>query len=258
VKGFFLFVGMLFYFLEASAKVVEVSSFKELPQFLEKERLVIFDIDNTLYSPEQFLGSDPWFDHRVKEYQASMSTEEAFEKTFAEWMAIECLTKVKLVEEEAPKIIKKLQQEGYALMALTLRAVDLSFCTMRQLHSLDLDLSITAPSHGDFFFLNAKPHLFRKGVLYTDGNDLGKGLLKFFQKIHYFPKSILYINDKEAQLKEVEAMCKKVSIPFVGLRYGGFDSRAKEFDPSIASVQLAPLSQILSDQEAKEKLFQKR
>jgi hypothetical protein len=248
----------MFFCFGLSAKIVEVASFNELPGFLEKEMLVVLDIDNTILQTAQLLGSDQWFDHRMKEYQKSMSVEMAFEKTFAEWLAIESLTKVKLVEDVTGGLIKKLQQEGVTIMALTTRSSDLRFCTFRQFQSLGIDLSVTSPSHGDFFFLNRQPVLYRKGVLFTDGTNRGEALLKFLRKTHYSPKSILFINDKERQLKEVEEICKKMSIPFVGLRYSYLDRKVKEFDEKIARVQLEQIKSILSDEEAKEKLSQMR
>lgn len=255
MKRLIVFLGVFFCFCSGlSAKIVEVSSVKELPGFLEKEMLVILDIDNTILQTAQLLGSDQWFDHRINEYQALMSREEAFEKTYGEWLAIECLTKVKLVEEQTAALISKLQQEGYTIMALTTRSVDLCFCTLRQFKSLGIDLSITPPSHGDFFFLNQRPLLYRRGILFTDGTNRGAALLKFLQKIHYSPKSILFINDKEVQLKEVESICKKTATPFVGLRYGYLDQKVKEFDGKLAQMQFEQLGSILSDDEAKKKI----
>jgi hypothetical protein len=257
-KVFFFLCFSLSFTFSLTAKIVEVSSIRELPAFLEKEMLVVFDIDNTLIEPQQLLGSDQWFDHRIAEYKKTCSSEMAFSKTYVEWVAIQNLSAMKPVESETIPLLKKLQQEGYTLMALTARSEDFCHCTFNQFDSLGIDFSPTSPSHGDFFFLNRLPLLYRKGVLFTSGTHRGEALSKFLKKIHYFPKSILCINDKQVYLQEMEVVCKKMAIPFIGLRYGYLDQKVLQFDPKIAEVQWQAFGHLLSDQVAKEKSSQQR
>lgn len=242
-------------------KIVETKSFRELFTHLKPDTLVILDIDDTLLVPVQTLGNDVWFQARHKQNKLTEPNAQiALDKAVAEWEAIRKITKVKMVECGSDEIVKSLQKKNIPVMALTTQGLTLSACTINQLSSLNFDLLHTAPSKGDHYFINSRGImsvdsagvLFTKGILFTSGTHKGMALSQFLNLIDYKPKHILFLNDKESHLREMEVSFEKSDIEFTGLRYSYSDERIANYRHDVAEVQLkhSTLIKILSDEEA--------
>ncbi len=238
-------------------EIIEANHFKEISSYGTPKTLVILDIDDTLLIPVQTLGTDVWFCHRLEFYLKDHDYPEALDKALAEWEAVRHLTHVKIVEEGTPEIIGNLQANHTVVMGLTTQGVALATRTIKQLHSLSIDLFKTAPSHEDHYFLNHKQGvLYRKGILFTSGSPKGEALLKLLDTLDDYPERIVFINDKKSHLEDVERSLTLRGIPFTGLRYSYSDERVLKFCPDIAEIQwtYSTFGHILSDEEALEKL----
>ncbi len=239
---FILFCNFLF------AQVIEIKNISDTND-LDKYNLVIFDLDNTILEPVQLLGSDQWFCNRLKKYENDgLDAKKALDKTLLEWYEIQSVTQVKLVENEIKNLIENLQNKKIKIMGLTTRNVDFAFASIKQLDALDIDLCKTAPYKKNLFFENGL--VFKKGILFADGKNKGMVLKCFFKKIGFFPKSIVFIDDKLKHVLDVEDFCKTYKIKFLGYRYGFLDEKIKNFDSKICNIQLNTFKSILSDDEA--------
>lgn len=246
----FIFLFLLISF-PLFGKIIEVTHFDEIKEHLTSDTLIILDIDNTLITPIQEVGTDQWFCHRRDWYEIQGRTSsEALELALAEWEAIQNITQVKAVEAQTPEIVQNLQKH-FPVMGLSTRGLALATRTVYQLKDIGMDLSISAPSKEDVPLLNPQAILFRKGILFTSGTHKGKALLKLFEKLNFHPKRVVFINDKATNLREVEVACEERKIPFTGLRYGFLDDKVKAFRSDIARVQFENFKMILSDKEAK-------
>lgn len=83
-----------------------------------------------------------------------------------------------------------MQNKKIKIIGLTTRGTESAFSSLKQLDTLEIDLSKTAPYKKNLFFENGI--MFKKGILFADGNNKGKALKSFFSKIGYFPKSIVF------------------------------------------------------------------
>lgn len=240
-------------FCSLSAKIIEAPHFKNVLQVITPSTLLIVDIDDTLLIPVQTLGTDAWFIYRMKSLQEKgLSQKEALLKAVAEWEAIRQLTAVKIVQEGSEKIIADLQDKELAIMGLTTQGIGLSSCTIRQLKSLHIDLSITAPAGEESLIVDSSHGvLYRKGILFTSGSKKGLALRALFKRIGYQPQHVVFINDKETHLKDVEEDLAEIGVEFIGLRYSHEDKRVAAFNPAIADIQWTQSSfeHILSDEE---------
>jgi hypothetical protein len=219
--------------------------------------VVLLDIDDTLISPIQMLGNDSWFDYRIKQHQEKMDFSLALEKTLAEWEAIRHLSRMELVETETKEIIAWLQEKKIPIMGLTLQGLALATRTVLQLHGQGINLALTSPMKEDCCFpVQGHTILFRQGILFASGKSKGESFFKLCEKIGYFPKRILAVDDKLAHLQNIEKEAEKRGIEFIGLRYGFSDAKKAEFSPAIAEYQLkySTLTHFISDEEAKEGL----
>jgi hypothetical protein len=251
-----------------TAKIIETEHFRDILDHVNEDTLVIFDIDDTLFVPKQTLGTDVWFWHRHKEYQAKgLSYEAALEKTLAEWEAIRHLTEVKVVEEGTDAIVESIQNQNIRTMGLTVQGLALATRTVIQLKSLNIDLSRTAPCDHDLYFNNTDPQtgenrhgvLYRQGVMFTSGTSKRTALFRLLDLVDNHPKRIVMIDDKVKYLEDVESGAAVYGIEFIGLRYSFSDERVTSFRPEIAEAQWAhsTLDHLISDEEAEELCIQK-
>lgn len=235
-------------------EIIETQKFQEITHYIDSETLVILDIDDTILIPVQTLGTDVWFISRLEFYlQLEQDDSLALNKALAEWEAVRHLTKVKIVEEGTDEIIRAMQENKIKVMGLTTQGLALATRTALQLQSLSVDLSKTAPSFEDHYFINGHNGvLYRKGILFTAGTSKGDALMKFLDAIEYRPKRIVFINDKKTHLRDVEKSVEIRGIPFIGLRYSYSDERVLDFKKSIADVQWthSTFDHLLTDEEA--------
>lgn len=252
-KIYALLIGLMASLADLSAIIIETAQFSEITRYLRPHTLIILDIDDTLLLPVQTLGTDVWFLYRLNTYKAQgMCSEDALDKALAEWEAVRHLTAVKIVEEGTERIIKDMQEQKVIIMGLTTQGLALATRTVRQLHSLGIDLCKTAPCSEDHYFLNGHGVLYREGLLFTSGTPKGPALLKFLDLIGYQPKCVVFINDKQTHLQDVEQALQNRGIEFIGLRYSYGDERVARFNKKIADIQWdsSSFSRILSDEEA--------
>ncbi len=236
-------------------KIIETQHFGDITQYVKPDTLVILDIDDTLLLPVQTLGNDCWFLYRKQLHrEAGLSSIQALEKAISEWEAIRHLTGVKIVEEGTEKIISEMQKQNIVIMGLTTQGLALATRTVQQLNSLGIDLTTTAPSEDDVFFINQHGVLYRKGILFTSGTPKGDALLKLLDIIDYHPSHVVFINDKATHLADVEQPVEAKGIEFIGLRYAIGDERVANFRPDIADVQWkhSTFDKIISDNEAEQ------
>jgi hypothetical protein len=241
-------------------EIFEVAQFKALYTHLTPDTVLILDIDDTLLVPVQMLGCDEWFQSRlVFHRQEGLSVSESLERSLAEWEAVRHLTKMEVVEPGIQEIIKKLQDQKYAVMGLTTQGLALATRTKQQLIDNGIDLMCSAPSCEDHY-LTVDEHglLFRSGVLYTSGAHKGRALFGLFEKLMFTPKRILFVNDKHTHLLSIEETAKERGVEFIGLRYAYSDARKAAFDEKIAHYQFthSSFAHLLSDDEARKQLIQ--
>ncbi len=246
-----LFLSCYICFAPLFGAIHEVHHFHEIKKHVDMDTLVILDIDDTLLLPQQTLGTDVWYRHRLNENKKrGLCPQAAFEKTLNEWEAVRRLTKVKIVEEGTDHIVKEMQDQGIRVMGLSTQGFSLAQVTASQLNDLNIFLDKNPPSKEDHYFSIGEGVLYRKGILFTSGAPKGKALFALLDKIGYRPQHIVFINDKETHIVDVEGDAHEKEVKFTGLRYAYCDKRIEAFNPEIAEIQFAPLKELLSDDEA--------
>lgn len=122
------------YLTVIKAKIIEADHFKDLLAYADGDTLLLLDIDDTLLVPEQMLGCDEWFQHRMNSHQKiGMDSKITLEKTLADWEAIRHITKMEIVEQGTEKIIQDLQARRIPVTALTTQEVSLATRTSQHL-----------------------------------------------------------------------------------------------------------------------------
>ncbi|MCF7852526.1 MAG: DUF2608 domain-containing protein [Simkaniaceae bacterium] len=234
-----------------NGRIIEIKEMKEAFQEIDQDTLIIFDIDNTLIEPIQELGNDQWFRHRIRVHELhGSSSDDALERALAEWMSVQCITEVKLVEPGIDQLIQDLQNKGHMMLGLTTRGLGMATRTAYQLQSLGIDLSKSVPSKEDYLFENGHSCLFRHGIIFTANSHKGNALEKLLTHLKLTPKKIIFINDKYSHMIPVDEKCEELKIPFIGYRYSYLDHKVENFQSDVADLQFERFRFILSDHEA--------
>lgn len=234
-------------------KIVECEHFKEIYDHIDHETVIVLDIDDTLLVPSQMLGCDEWFMSRLAHHKASLPSKQALEAALAEWEGLRHLTHMILVEPNTSKIIADLQSQNYCVMGLTTQGLALATRTSLQLQEHGINLSLTAPTQEDHYFsINHHGVLFRNGILFTSGQSKAGSFEALCQASKLAPKKIVFINDKETHLKDLEEYALKHGAAFTGLRYGYSDFRKKAYSDVVANYQFqnSSFEHIMSDEDA--------
>jgi hypothetical protein len=254
----FFYTALLLLCASINAEIIETCNFHEVQNYIKEDTLVVLDIDFTIMETSQELGNDQWFYSRIQHYiSEGLSIDESLSKTLPEWMAIQHVTGVKLVEDDIAKLIQDMQEQEIPVIGLTTRCLNLSLLTCNQLKSLDVDLSKTAINDEDIFFKNGANVLYTNGIIFTEASHKGKALFGLLSRSNYKPEHILFVNDKHSHILPVEETCLEKNIPFTGLRYSYIDEKRNNFRHELADIQYEDFWKILSNKEAEEVLLER-
>ena len=238
------------------AEIRQITNMSEIRPEIDTHTLVIFDIDNTILEPVQTLGSDQWYGSLVKEnLELGLTEDAAIDAAIHLWVDVQNKTKVKAVEASTPALIEELQKAGIQVMALTSRPLNLIDATVKQLQSLGVDLSKTSGLADDLEIPAADKTKTKAGIIFV-GPKNNKGLVlgKYIESLTDKPRKIVFSDDKQKHVTNVETALSPLNIPYVGFRYGAADAEVASFNKDISNLQLKYFLNILSNEEAEKML----
>lgn len=191
-----------------------------------KQILIAFDIDNTLGKPQDIAGSDQCFSEIAKMYdRKSAIAMYAYAQNHTYLLPVETDT-----QTGSSATVKQLQNEGYTVIGLTSRGIEVQKHTFKQLKKIGINFAKKCPSKKSFNFDTEKFDCrYKKGILFCASNDKGEMLQKLLNKIKYHPQAVIVIDDKQHNL-DVVAKSFNQDMHLIGLRYGACDEEVKCFD----------------------------
>lgn len=242
-----LLLPLLCCFSLANAEIKEIISMNEVHEHIEKllkneiKILVIFDIDDTVATTKEELGSSAWFYRELETQQAQpgVDKQKVFNDIVAFYTHLHNHLPLKAVEKETPDFIAALQYHDIHCIALTARSL-LIERTFEQLKHIDINFSRNAPSQNDLT-LSDNPELparYTRGIIFNGDNNKGITLLKYLNAINYIPDHVIYIDDSLKQVQRVHDALEAAGIPCSAFRYGFMDMFNKNLDTEKAGQQL--------------------
>ena len=211
------------------AQITQVNDMKEILDYFntaDSKTLAIFDVDMVLVQP-----GDPAFQ------MANMKRFGAISKRIMkdipadkQMMFLSLMTissEPVLIDECTPQLLKSIIQKGIPAIALTANLTgsfgpvkNMEEWRIKSLRLLGIDFTKTAPYQKSLVFDELSPYrgnysTYLDGVLFVNGIKVSKGdaFLSFLKKTAFFPDKIIFIDDREDNLKSVEALimnCKYV------------------------------------------------
>ena len=184
---------------------------------------------------------------RIEDYKnQGFDKKIASSKTLVEWVGLQSVTGMKLVQNEVKDLINELHQDGVTFMGLTTRGPETYMISLHHLENLGVDFTHNPPYDQSFAFMNEEQGvIFKNGVLFTGASQKGKALFTLLDHAGYKPKHIVFINDKKKNLEEVQSVAKEFGVLFMGLRYGYLDDRVANYDHELAMEHFENYKQAL-------------
>lgn len=188
-----------------------------------KQTLVVFDIDDTLLTMTQPLGSVAWWDWQSKLLAQQPNDPLLFGKTLAELIKTQGilfqLVKMELTDDYLLPFIDELTKQGSHLVALTARGMDYQNATMMQLKSNHLIENeeiifkmhgISLANHKTSAAGNFQCGTFKRAVAYVDGimflagQDKGVALRCLLKSTKQKFSKIVFVDDTVSNNQAIE------------------------------------------------------
>ncbi len=183
----------------SKVEIVTVDSYKKVEKkildFVDKETIVVFDIDDTLLHIPNCLDVN----NKIPK--------------FALWQIIARECEGQITEKRVKDLIDTLQSRYISTMALTARGGNIIDLTITQLDELGINFDLgemLSIKNFDQKMTKTKNLYFRDGVAWASGTSKGKALV-YFQKEKYSKpyKKIVFIDDNLKNIKSVNNSFKK-------------------------------------------------
>ncbi len=225
--------------------IITTHSWEEVDKICQEVDLdtwVIWDVDNTLlFADDKVLGChmDTCQAHvnLIEQYEQVHLNEANTSKHVKNLLyRIRSYLPFQLTHSHTIQTIQALQKRSIPTFALTflfVRTEEKDYISWRQhqFASLGIDFSrcfnqqtrLEFPELKDLFPDITAPSIgypiYENGVLYTHHHPKGICLTRFMERIQKIPKKIIFIDDSENYLKQVEHAAKNLNITFQGIRY---------------------------------------
>lgn len=228
----------------------------------DEETLVIFDINDVLFESKELL---------FKEQNSDLLKELLNEGSKVPPILFSVVVQgpVVYVDKNFVRIIRNLQNKNVKVIALTNGLVgscgyvkSMEGLLIQQLHNLNYHLEKSWPNlkNAQIYITRSRDRkiLFEEGIVFANKSisktSKGESLLAFFKYSGFYPKKVIFIDDKLKNLKSVSNVLEKEGIEFVGFEYT--KARNRKYLPIItkehAKLQLSILKKkhkLLSDDE---------
>jgi|GEM_PF-1183643 len=206
----------------------------------EEQVLVIFDIDNTILAMENELGSDQWYGWQ-KELDVDDSNK--IHDLLAAQRALFFIQSMRPTELGVQTLINELNASQYQTLSITARGHQSRVSTYRELDSHNIVFNNKLFDDSARFEFNpinideSRKVVYDNHVTYSSGQNKGKILAELLERSRYKKiKSIIFVDDKEYNLTDVEKTFSNLSYDLITFKYTGEDERVKGFDgPSTTS-----------------------
>lgn len=205
----------------------------------DSKTLAIFDIDMVLVQP-----SDPAFQmaniKRFSSISKAIMRKTPADKLMMFFSLMTISSDPILIDDNLPHFLEQMAKKGIPTMALTANLAgnfdqiqNMEQWRIHSLRCLGIDFTKCAPYHMPLVFDNLASYRgfysnYLNGILFVNGTVVSKGeaFLSFIEKTKLSPEKIIFVDDREENLKSLEAAIQKLDQPieYQGLHYTGAEN----------------------------------
>jgi len=206
--------------------------------------LVVFDIDNTLLAMEQDLGSDQWYYWQKDLQKADPCSGDLVSNRFSVQGAVYFASAMRPTQPDAAQQVRRLQDAGVSVIALTSRGPDYRLQTFRELRRNDISFwpGALPPKRGyPGSFIpegGTRAALYEEGVFLTAGQHKGDMLRALLDKTGAdSPAVIVMADDKVENLQAVMETFEGSGSAIHAWRYSREDTNVAALNTQEAAAQ---------------------
>lgn len=239
MKSLYLTLLMVFCFISGYAQINQVNDMDEVFDYFKRadaDTLAVFDVDMVLTQP-----ADPAFQMaNMKRFGKSckrIMEDVPLEKRMLFLSLMTISSASVLIDARLPQFIDQLRRKGIPAMALTANLTgsfghinNMEAWRIDTLLKMGIDFSGMCPYRHSFVFDKLPQYrgnfsTYKNGMLFVNGTNISKGevFLAFLQKADFFPKKIIFIDDREENLKSMQEALQRLEkhVEYQGLHYSG-------------------------------------
>lgn len=254
---------------QVSAIIVEAPTldvFKAAAALSDKDTLVMFDVDDTLYYTEDLILRQCNRPIAEKIMAKTIKNPEIVpaHKYPKDYLKSQVLVNVDiaLVNENVVALIQELKQRQIKTIAFTKFQYgqigiipSIAHWRLKQFEKFGIDFGHPFEEFKTQEIVGGGiDALYINGILFANTFDKGPVLIEFLKQLSWKPKKIIFLDDHMGYLLTVEESMKNSDIEFIGYHYTEMADRPSECDEVMAEAQymhLALFGVWLSDKEYK-------
>ncbi len=261
-------VAFSFILQAAASEYVTVNNFSDVEKKITalgtkygvKNVIVTYDIDCTLLTQADNFGSDIWYDWQSDLFKNKPDSPYLVSKDFNTLLSsqrmIQSYTKVYPTEADIPAIVKKLQKDGFTMIALTARGPEGRDLTEAQLKTCGLNFNNDSLSNGfpgvynpydvntpgksgltaeevtNFNLKTPRSVSFFNGIMMVSGQNKGIMLKTLLHKTGKTFKAVVLVDDGKKNTDDMNNVYKASDIDVNSYRYSFDDALKRQFEQS--------------------------
>jgi hypothetical protein len=204
-----------------------------------KKVLAVFDIDNTLLTPPQLLGSNQWFADQwasLQKYCPDLGVAPCptrMSQLLRFYDAVEEKSRQMTTEPSVAPGVGALQASGVKTIALTDRGGSIADATRRQLleNGIDFAKNGFGESLADFpAQSDPRGPTYQNGVMMTAGQNKGQWLMTLLRLTGFKPDLVVYADDNPRYVAVIVQACQNAGISVHAYRYGRMDEAVAKYN----------------------------
>ncbi len=226
---------------ENNSVIVSATCAQEVYEYifpLKGTTLILFDVDDTLITPQSKTFKAPPFNQMMDRIKANKTRHPRFKEILSNWRRQRVAM---LVDQKWPEIITILKKTHnvYGLTKINSghfgTISNMEEWRYQELLSLGIEFSQDDHISNNREKGSDKP-TFHKGVFLTGASSKIDTLRSFWSSITP-PQNIVFIDDKQVYLEEINQFCKEHHINFIGVHFNGLSKLGITPDPELAAFQ---------------------
>lgn len=253
----------------STAEIIKINNLNDLKaqlQSLDKNDLVIFDIDDVVIQPVDQVFH-PHHKKELAKYYSDIQSQISQDQMNDLLSTVNIQQQVKLVDPDIKEIFAMLRKRTIPTVALTHcgtgkfgKINDVADWRIAQLQQVGVSFAKLSPYKDQVYSSLQGKHgtaMFKSGILFTGYVDKGQVLVEFLKENNITPRKIIFIDDRKVNLDNVATFLETHNIAFTGFEYVAVSEQpVLELDLKATDLQFSVLrneSNWLPDSSAKVK-----
>jgi hypothetical protein len=224
-----------------SSTIIKTNDISKTLEHVDKDTLVIFDLDDTVFYGTRSLYTTDWVERVVANLKKDgYSWIEALRYFSPYYAGIHKFSTLKLVDEKIVDIINSIKKTTLTL-GLTSRSPIIALHTLDELKKFNISFSDDKILNKPFAFKTSSPLWMKDNTIFCSDNKKGnivKKLVKKLQKRGKTISKVIMVDDSKFHIDNVCKSIEEIELDYVGIHYIAAKDKKVTFDNEEAKKEL--------------------